>query len=121
MRSRVDVTVTIGEKKENFRGYWIIHPENKNNPTTFIPSANGATSTAAFNLSNSAAVQRWLILSAEEAHRFEGTTDIEEIESPTSQITDIYSITGVRLREGTAVSDLPSGIYIIGGRKVMIP
>lgn len=121
MRSRVDVTVTIGEKKENFRGYWIIHPENKNNPTTFIPSANGATSTAAFNLSNSAAVQRWLILSAEEAHRFEGTTDIEEIESPTSQITDIYSITGVRLREGTSVSDLPSGIYIIGGRKVMIP
>ena len=121
MRSRVDVTVTVGDKQEAFRGYWIIHPENNNNPTTFIAAINGTTSTAAFNLTNAAAIQRWLLLSAEEAHRFEGTTDIVEVEQPAEQATGIYSITGVRLREGTSVSDLPAGIYIVGGRKVMIP
>lgn len=121
MRSRVDVTVTVGDKQEAFRGYWIIHPENNNNPTTFIAANNGTTSTAAFNLTNSAAIQRWLLLSAEEAHRFEGTTDIVEVEQPAEQAAGIYSITGVRLREGTSVSDLPAGIYIVGGRKVMIP
>lgn len=122
MRSRIDVTVDVGDKQEAFRGYWIIHPEHTLNPTTFIASNNGTTSTAAFNLNNSAAIQRWLLLSAEEAHRFEGTTDIEEVELPISSThTDVYSITGVRVRTATtSLEGLPSGIYIVGGRKVLV-
>ena len=122
MRSRIDVTVDVGDKQEAFRGYWIIHPEHTLNPTTFIASNNGTTSTAAFNLNNSATIQRWLLLSAEEAHRFEGTTDIEEVELPISSIhTDVYSITGVRVRTATtSLEGLPSGIYIVGGRKVLV-
>lgn len=122
MRSRIDVTVDVGDKQEVFRGYWIIHPEHTLNPTTFIASNNGTTSTAAFNLNNSAAIQRWLLLSAEEAHRFEGTTDIEEVELPISSThTDVYSITGVRVRTATtSLEGLPSGIYIVGGRKVLV-
>lgn len=122
MRSRIDVTVDVGDKQEAFRGYWIIHPEHTLNPTTFIASNNGTTSTAAFNLNNSAAIQRWLLLSAEEAHRFEGTTDIEEVELTTSSTqSDVYSITGVRVRTATtSLEGLPSGIYIVGGRKVLV-
>ena len=122
MRSRIDVTVDVGDKQEAFRGYWIIHPEHTLNPTTFIASDNGATSTAAFNLNNSAAIQRWLLLSAEEAHRFEGTTDIEEVELPAPNTpSDVYSITGVRVRTATTnLEGLPAGIYIVGGRKVLV-
>lgn len=122
MRSRIDVTVDVGDKQEAFRGYWIIHPEHTLNPTTLIASNNGATSTAAFNLNNTAAIQRWLLLSAEEAHRFEGTTDMVEVELPTSATqADVYSITGVRVRTAaTSLEGLPSGIYIVGGRKVLI-
>lgn len=122
MRSRIDVTVDVGDKQEAFRGYWIIHPEHTLNPTTFIASNNGTTSTAAFNLNNSAAIQRWLLLSAEEAHCFEGTTDIEEVELPAPGThTDVYSITGVRVRTATtSLEGLPSGIYIVDGRKVLV-
>lgn len=119
MRSRIDVT--LGENTQSgFRGYWIIHPEHKQNPTTLIASSNGATSTAAFNLGNTVAIQRWLLLTAEETRRFETASSIEQVEVATGKPAEIYSITGVRLREGTTLQDLPTGIYIIGGRKVMV-
>ena len=65
MRSRVDVDFG-GTRKEGVRGYWIIHPEEKQNPTCLSVNVSGLTSTVAFSLSNDALKQRWLILSSEE-------------------------------------------------------
>lgn len=71
MRSRVDAVVGSGDSEMKLRGYWIIHPEHKLNPTTLVAGNNGTTSTASFNLANTASVQRWVLLTAEEAANFD--------------------------------------------------
>ena len=58
MRGRVDV--------DGQRGYWIIHPTNNWTPQCLQANSSGATTTATFNIANSAETQRWLILTAEE-------------------------------------------------------
>lgn len=65
MRSRTDVDFG-GMKMEGVRGYWIIHPENKQNPTCLAVGVNGLTTTGTFDLSNDAVKQRWIIAPAEE-------------------------------------------------------
>lgn len=126
MRSRVDVTVGSDDKAVAYRGYWIIHPEHKSNPATLIAAANGAVSTASFNLGNNVAIQRWLLLSGNEVNEFEGAylgTDIDQpvLDASSAPTEDVYSITGVRVRaNATTLEGLPSGIYVVGGRKVWI-
>jgi hypothetical protein len=126
MRSRQDVTIGGGDVAMKVRGYWIIHPENKSNPATLVAASNGAVSTASFNIGDNVAIQRWLLLSGDEVAQFEGAylgTDIEQPlleEAPKS--VQVYSITGVCVRENaTTLEGLPTGIYIVGGRKVLIP
>lgn len=68
MRSRTDLMVG---NKMTMRGYWLIHPEMKNNPATLTASANGITSAVALNLYDNATNQRWLFLGAEEVSEFE--------------------------------------------------
>ena len=70
MRSRVDVDFG-GSSIEGLRGYWIIHPENKQNPTCMTVSVRGLTTTGTFDLSNDAVKQRWLIVTANELKSLE--------------------------------------------------
>ena len=126
MRSRIDVKIGSGNDAMNVRGYWIIHPENKSNPATLVAASNGAVSTASFNLGNNVAIQRWLLLSGDEVIQFEGAylgTDIEEpVMDEAPKCVHVYNITGVCVRENaTTLEGLPAGIYIVGGRKVLIP
>lgn len=72
MRSRVDVATSSGIGISSVRGYWIIRPDNaSSNPDCVSASALGSVTTAAFNLSNAAKAQRWLIMTAAEAMQFE--------------------------------------------------
>ena len=126
MRSRIDVKIGSGNDAMNVRGYWIIHPENKSNPATLVAASNGAVSTASFNLGNNVAIQRWLLLSGDEVTQFEGAylgTDIEDpVMDEAPKCVHVYNITGVCVRENaTTLEGLPAGIYIVGGRKVLIP
>ena len=59
MRGRVDV--------DGQRGYWIIHPEANWTPHCLQANVNGNTSAVNFNIANSAEVQRWLIMTLDEA------------------------------------------------------
>lgn len=65
MRSRTDVDFG-GMKVEGLRGYWIIHPESKLNPTCLSVGVNGLTTTGTFDLGDDAVKQRWIIAPAEE-------------------------------------------------------
>lgn len=124
MRSRIDVKVGNGDTQMCVRGYWLIHPEHKQNPSCLVAIANGAVSTASFTLSNTATVQRWLLLSADEVKAFESASvgsGIDELDFTSTEDTSIYSVTGVRVcPDATDLSTLPAGVYIIGGRKVTI-
>lgn len=59
-------TIAMGATKLDQRGYWIIHPESNWTPKCLQANLAGLTSAATFNIANSADIQRWLILSAEE-------------------------------------------------------
>ena len=67
MRGRVDV---VAAAESPMRGYWIIHPTNNWEPKALQASTNGRTTAPTFNIENSAAAQRWLILTAEETITF---------------------------------------------------
>ncbi len=67
MKGRVDV----GSGEHAQRGYWLIHPTGNLSPNCMIANANGAVGSQAFDLSNTATQQRWLILTAEEMQTFE--------------------------------------------------
>jgi hypothetical protein len=68
MRSRTDLKVG---GSMTMRGYWMIHPETKNNPATLTASSNGFVSANALNLYDDAVNQRWLFLEADELKDFE--------------------------------------------------
>lgn len=71
MKGRLDVVVGRSNKKSTHRGYWIIHPESKENPECFVANAAKKTGTATLNLYNEAASQRWIILDEEGIQDFE--------------------------------------------------
>lgn len=49
---------------------------------------------------------------------------VEGIDADEAQIVDVYSIQGVRLKAGVAAAEategLPAGLYIVGGKKVIV-
>lgn len=71
MRGRLDVTVGEGSEALTTRGYWIVHPESTLNPHTLGAQANGRAMAVTFDLRNSAAAQRWIILNAAEIRQLE--------------------------------------------------
>lgn len=77
MRSRADVTIGEGNSALKLRGYWIIHPENKDNPQCLtISTLAGMTSTAAYNMADNATKQRWIFLQADELQQLEDAARI---------------------------------------------
>ena len=104
MRSRIDVTVGSDDNEMNLRGYWIIHPEQKAKPTTLIAAANGAVSTASFNINNNASIQRWLLLTAEETVQFESScieTIVVGIDEVIERIKALVAVPHTEEVEGT--------------------
>ena len=93
MRSRIKVS--MGSKKIDQRGYWIIHPENNWQPTCLSAGVNGTVTTATFNIANNATKQRWLILSEEEMPNVEKASvdglvkELDEAYQKLKALTDV--------------------------------
>lgn len=121
MKGRVDVT------EGKLRGYWILHPEFRNwSPATLTASSTSATSSTGLNLANdgSGLSQRWLILSAEELPLADASTlgiDYAGVETVAAAKADgVYSINGTLVRHGNSTTGLPKGLYVVGGKKVVV-
>ena len=115
MKSRKDVKVG----RNTMRGYWIIHPTSNWTPPCLQAKASGYTETATFDIANSAAKQRWLLLTAEEATALYTATGISHPAPRTSNLEpqkQWFTLDGRRL------DGKPSrrGIYIVNGKKVII-
>ena len=67
MRGRTDVKVG----KMNMRGYWLIHPENSNTPSTLTAGNNQSVYSTSLDLHDSAVRQRWVFVSADDLDEFE--------------------------------------------------
>lgn len=71
MRSRIAPTAS-GSTVTDQRAYWLIHPAaNTDSPYCLAANTSGTTTSAAFDLTNAASRQRWLILTAEQAMSME--------------------------------------------------
>ena len=119
MRGRVD----IGKLK--LRGYWMIHPQDSWDPVCLAATNNGSTTAAVFNLANNASAQRWLILTEKELQAFDLANGINDIatakETPTRRQQGVFSLDGRKIADdASALPELPWGIYIVEGRKVVI-
>ena len=117
MRGRVDAKMEIDDATTlAVRGYWIIHPESSATPPCMTAGTGGAVSTASFSLANSATTQRWVILSEGDMAGIIRTA----IDVPTAQSLAPAESTYFDLL-GRPVEGRPAkGIYISGGKKVLI-
>ncbi len=99
MKGRVDVA-------DGQRGYWLIRPENNSTPPTLTATANGKVSSSAFNISNDAVTQRWIITPT----TFPGDeeTSIENIPNASEIVSSEYFTLG-----GTKVAAPQRGINIV--------
>lgn len=142
MLSRVSSEVGSGANSLNVKGYWIIRPEHKLNPPCLTLNMAGITTTATFDLTNSAISQRWLLMTGEEIRRFEQALQpsalqqissmsgisiygekaqirLENITTPSA--IRIYDVSG-RLQSfadevtGTYLQTLPEGVYVVSIR-----
>lgn len=109
MKGRVDVD------EDGTRGYWIIHPERTRTPRCMQANTNGKIGAASFDLKNSAAAQRWIILAASEMDTTVPTA-IETVkqQSAATQQPVLYDLQGRRISQPTR------GLYIQNGRKVLV-
>ena len=104
MRSRVDVVVGQGSEAVTVRGYWFVHPEHKLNPPCFAATTNGATTTATFDLGNSASKQRWVILQAEELEALETASQnayLGELDKMIAHLKALVAVPHTETVEGT--------------------
>lgn len=118
IRGRVDAKMEAGNDVTlPVRGYWIIHPESKQNPTCLSANSTGGVGTASFNLANSATTQRWVILPEATLATMIRTavTPQEYVESESSN-SEIFDLSGRQIDNG----HLERGIYIFNSKKIFI-
>ena len=87
MKGRVDV--------DGQRGYWIIHPTSNWTPPCLQANANGNTTQATFDITNSAENQRWLIVTIDEARAFEAQAVAQVREQVDATLKQVKSLAEV--------------------------
>ena len=123
MRGRVDVVSGFEP-----RGYYLARPENVASPHCLGASANNKVSPLTFNYANTQSRLRWLILTEEEAqqldaiHQATGIVKVvndQTVEKRTSY--DVFNLSGQCVRRNaSSLKGLPSGIYIVNGKKMVV-
>ena len=107
MRGRVNV--------DGQRSYWIIHPESSWKPRCLLANANGNTGQGTLNIANSAEVQRWLIMTIDQAKEAENKA-VEQMKKTVgnmlAQVKTLYEVPHIEDAAGAddalnkAVSDI---------------
>ena len=71
IRSRNDISVGSSSDNYSARSYWLIHPENRANPTCLTATSNNRVSATDVNLYDDATAMRWLFVEANQVSNFE--------------------------------------------------
>jgi hypothetical protein len=137
MGSRNNIVVGTGNNAVTLKSYWIIYPSATQNPPSFVANAsNGSISSSSYNITDAATLQRWLILTGDQAASLDtalsgitgdtssaigiyakkGGLIVEKMPEP-SEI-NVYDIVGKPFVRASDVNDtysvaLPKGIYIV--------
>ena len=90
MKGRKDIQVGSGASATNVRGYWIMNVTS-NNPRAMVATSSGNVGETGFDLSADAAAQHWVILTAEEATKFDEAVRSSELNELKAIIANIES------------------------------
>ena len=111
-----------GESADTYRFYKLYYADPDHTGTKRLGFYWGASEGAPFR---SQAHKAYLALTSEMAMNISGfllpgdVTGIDTPLAPGTQPLVVYTLTGVRLHPST-LSDLPAGIYIVNGKKMVI-
>lgn len=137
MGARINTQVGTDGKKLTKKGYYIIYPSASETPNTLTTSTGKTLMASAFDISNAATLQRWLILSADElkaidnsftanpsspsmasinAYTENGYLHLNNL--PTSATVTVHNLLGyvqsAQIPNGSSYSvALPQGVYIV--------
>lgn len=137
MGSRNNIVAGTGNNAVTLKSYWIIYPSVTQNPPSFVANAsNGSTASSNYNITDAATLQRWLILTGDQAasldmalsgitgdtssaigiYAKQGGLIVEKMPEP-SEI-NVYDVVGKPFAHASNVNDsysvaLPKGIYIV--------
>jgi hypothetical protein len=73
MGARINAQVGTDGKKVTKKGYYIIYPSATENPYTLTTSTSKTFMASTFDISNTATLQRWLVLSADDLKNIDGS------------------------------------------------
>lgn len=122
MPDRTDVTIGTGTAAKQTHGYWMTWVKDGSKAMAASPFNTsmgfGVVLQQAFDFSNSATTQQWIIISEDELDEYRAavqTTAVREITTSKDVSTDaVYDLQGRRINNPTR------GLYIVNGRKVVI-
>ena len=104
MPDRTDVTITIDGKKNKTHGYWFTWDDGDFKSMSAAAYSNrrgyGSISQEAFDFSNDATTQQWIILSEDELAAYQQNaieTSISAVNTTNDTIVGIYTIDGILL------------------------
>ena len=104
MPDRTDVTITIDGKKNKTHGYWFTWDDGDFKSMSAATYSNrrgyGSISQEAFDFSNDATTQQWIILSEDELAAYQQNaieTSISAVNTTNDTIVGIYTIDGILL------------------------
>lgn len=123
MPDRTDISLGTGKAKKTTHGYWMTWTDNKFLSMGARPMTGtlgfSAVTAVDFDFTNSASAQQWIIISEDELDEFRSaviSTAVREVVSsePAAQPAAVYDLQGRR------VDNPKKGLYIVGGRKVVV-
>jgi hypothetical protein len=123
MPDRTDITIGKGSTSKKTHGYWVTWGSDGDFKSMGAKAMAGTlgfsqVTPVNFNFTNSATAQQWIIISEDELDEYRaaaGITAIREIVSTTDGAEPkTYDLQGRRVSKPT------HGVYIVGGRKVLV-
>ncbi|MFT4072945.1 MAG: hypothetical protein QM654_13600 [Dysgonamonadaceae bacterium] len=91
MPSRTTTVVGSGNNAVSIRPYWIIYPTGATPPTFAARASTGGTGATTFDIQDTATLQRWLILSQEEAEKLEQAVELSSIGESSASNVNIFA------------------------------
>ena len=118
MPDRTDVTIGVGTARIKTHGYWLTWYDGANKAVSanMLGTAGiGTVIQAAFNFSNSATAQQWIIICEDEleAYRAAIATGIHQVEMDAEPLGHSHEIQGIYTANGMPVNQIGKGVYIV--------
>ena len=120
MPSRKTATLSIGNEQTTVKPYWVARGNRVESPEVMCASSSSVVTSPQLNFYDSATQQHWVFLSASQVQEY--LTGVREIKSEEGKVDgeNIYDLQGRRMNTEGSTTSLKKGLYIIGGKKIII-